>query len=539
MQRQARRWLVGICAVAVCLRLPVFCFPYVNIDENEYRLAAQILLQGGLPYRDFLIYQPPVIYYLYAFAFWLFQTDALWAAHIMVIGTVVATCGILYAIGVQLADRATGLWAAGCYALFTTTFFPEEMLGANCEVVLTLPICVAVWCVVRWMRRSEASAHGLFLAGVCTGVAVLTKYQAALFILPFAWAIARRTGRRGRGVGIACFLFGSALIVGAAAAALAAAGLWSESAAVFRYLLAYAKGPAQNDGVYVVLKFVARTLLVAGCGGLLWWSAFRGWRRLHDEDAPLAWLFGGWFLAGCLGILIGGRVYFHYYYLVLPPLALLAGMRLAGRWGKGWSGWRGRVRAAWAVWSIFWVAAALGYSGWRYVERGNLTTADWMPAARLLAGAKTAAGPQTLFVWGYCPQLYTVSGLSPATRFTTADYLTGRTPKTAGLEYDPLAPAPSSLTKLWNDFRNPRGVVAYDTSANIFPRAWDYFREDFARRLPDFIVDTSPANYRRYGRYPVKKFPLLHSAITQYYTQISSPNGYEIFQRTDQLAGRL
>lgn len=173
---------------------------------------------------------------------------------------------------------------------------------------------------------------------------------------------------------------------------------------------------------------------------------------------------------------------------------------------------------------------ALGYNGWRYLASGHLRSADWEPVAAYLAQQHPPEA--TLFVWGYCPQLYTGSHLRPATRFMTADYLTGRMPKSAGLEYDPATShPPSSWRKFLNDFRDTPDVVFYDTSADIFPRAWEYLRADVARRPPDIIVDTVPSNYRRYGRYPIENFPFLQSTIARSYTKAASFNGYDIYVR--------
>src|SRR3989338_7086933 len=126
--------LIWICCIALLLRLPVFLFPFVNIDENEYAVAGRIILDGGLPYRDFLVFQPPVIYYLYAAAFWCLRTTDIWASHLVVVLIVLASCWALWRIGRLLGGEATGLWAAACYGVFSATFFPSEMLGANCEV---------------------------------------------------------------------------------------------------------------------------------------------------------------------------------------------------------------------------------------------------------------------------------------------------------------------------------------------------------------------------------------------------------------------
>lgn len=520
-----RRWFYIICAAAVLMRLMVFCFPFVNIDENEYAVAARILLNGGLPYRDFLVYQPPVIYYFYAATFWCLRTTAIWAPHLGMLVVVLCTCRVLWAIGRRLGSDRIGLWAAACYAVFPTLFAPSDMLGANCEILLVLPLCLALWCVLR-AEEGSTPAHRYFgIAGACLGVAFLTKYPAGIFLVPcvaYTWCVSKTSAP--------ILLAGWLLVVGVAISGLAMAGVWPETLEAFRYIVLYAKGPAQNDGVYIVLKFVFRTAGLAATGALMWWSA----GRCVVHCIGRQWRFLVALLcAGFVAVLIGGRLYGHYYYLVFPFLALLAAGTLAGVTGGGWAQQSRAVRTGWATWSIACMAMALGYTGWRYLASGHLRSADWEPVAVYLAQQHRPEA--TLFVWGYCPQLYTRSHLRPATRFMTADYLTGRMPKSAGLEYDPATPhPPSSWRKFLNDFRDTPDVVFYDTSADIFPRAWEYLRADFARRPPDFIVDTVPSNYRRYGRYPIENFPFLQSTIERSYTKAASFNGYDIYVRKSQ-----
>ena len=102
---------------------------------------------------------------------------------------------------------------------------------------------------------------------------------------------------------------------------------------------------------------------------------------------------------------------------------------------------------------------------------------------------------------------------------------------TAGLEYDPNGTdIPSSFEKLKNDLLDPPGIVIFDTSKNIFPKAWEYLKEDFETALPTYIIDTSPSNYRRYARYAIRKYPDLAKILDQNYTHVTSINGFGIYK---------
>ncbi|MBI2343494.1 MAG: glycosyltransferase family 39 protein [Deltaproteobacteria bacterium] len=527
-----------ICGTAIIIRLPLFMFPFINIDENEYRLAAQIILNGGLPYRDFLIYQPPVIYYFFAGIAWLFGTNALWPVHLVMLFVMVMSSLLLCSIGRLLWSEQAGLWAAAGYGVCAVVPLPSDMLGANMEVLLTIPVLMAVRLVLS--PSAMQSAWYAVGGGVLLGLAICTKYPAGLLLIPVGWSLWLNRSPAQRWHHLLGLVAGCGTLIGGVLLALQIAGVWPEAFATFRYILQYAKGPVQSDPLYVGLKFVVRTLLVACGGALFWWSAARGsWALLCGEREartmrrPSQQAHGFlllWAAVGAVLVVLGGRIYFHYYFFLFPPVVLLGGLWLAGRWGTGWAAWSARIRWSAGCWSIACVLGILGHCLFR-IDEGSLTATEWRPVAQRLA-AMTQPG-ETLFVWGYCPQLYTISALLPATRFTTADYLTGRTPKTAGLEYDPTIPSPpSSLEKVLNDFRTPTFVTSEKTDHNIFPGAWVLLEKDFARRLPDYIVDTAPADYRRYGRYPIEAYPFLAGELAAHYRAIEQINGFIIYRRT-------
>jgi len=121
-------YLISIGLIACALRIPSLLVGFVNIDENEYALAGKIITQGGVPYRDFLIYQPPGIYYLYAAVIKLIPAfelgTSMWWVHVVMMGIVLATCLAIYFTGrIELGTQAA-LFASLFYAIFSTTFFP-------------------------------------------------------------------------------------------------------------------------------------------------------------------------------------------------------------------------------------------------------------------------------------------------------------------------------------------------------------------------------------------------------------------------------
>lgn len=529
-------WWLGIISLIIISRLPVFLLGFANIDENEYAIAAAKILRGGIPYKDFLIYQPPLIYYFYALAFFLFKSTELWTVHLFLYAIVIGSSYVLYRVTLESFQSVKGgLYSALFYGLLSVSFMPQDMLAANCEILAVLPTAMAIWCYLVATRRAgfqndfEATAiyklstpYALpvvtlfFSSGFLAGLAFLAKYQCGIIlaVLLIASLFIHKSI-----VAFLTILLGFLVTLALTLFFFFKTGALTEAWESLLYILKYAKGPPQIDPLYVIFKFGARTALLALAGLGIWYlalrSTVRNWRR-----SPLLTL---WLALSFIPVILGGRIYPHYYFTVLPPLCVLAGGFYSTH----------RIKKRFKYFLISWSALALvGFMTYNMykVLRPLTKKDDWLYAAHYL---KSRSKPnQTLFVWGYCPQIYRESKVTPATRFTTADYLTGRNPSTPGLEYDPnKLPQPSSWQKMINDFKGSPGVVVYDTSSNIFPKAWNYLDQDFREALPTYIVDTSASNYAMYGRYPIANYPYLRDTIRQYYALVERMKGYAVYQK--------
>ena len=70
-----------------------------------------------------------------------------------------------------------------------------------------------------------------------------------------------------------------------------------------------------------------------------------------------------------------------------------------------------------------------------------------------------------------------------------------------------------------------------ETSDQITPGSWEMLRDDLSRTNPKFIIDTSPSDYLKYGKYPVKKYPYMKELLEREYyleTTISSMDIYRL-----------
>jgi hypothetical protein len=125
-----------------------------------------------------------------------------------------------------------------------------------------------------------------------------------------------------------------------------------------------------------------------------------------------------WLAISLLGVAAGMRFFPRYYFQLLPVVVLLA--------ARGFAVLEGRRRAVTALLLVIPLVRfaptyiqALHDGGWRDTAMDR----DSRAAARVV---RTAARPgDTLFVWGYRPEIYVYAHLPAATRFLDSQPLTG------------------------------------------------------------------------------------------------------------------
>ncbi|HTL70164.1 MAG TPA: hypothetical protein VL404_02615, partial [Candidatus Eisenbacteria bacterium] len=114
----------------------------------------------------------------------------------------------------------------------------------------------------------------------------------------------------------------------------------------------------------------------------------------------------------------------------------------------------------------------------------------------------------TLFVWGFAPEVYVRSGIRPASRYIYCNPLTGLIP---WINSDPRV----------------------DTRGQAIPGSWNLLMADLEASKPKFIVDTSYGGIGYYAKYPIHTYEPLHRLLQDHYTADSVTEGnWRIYRRT-------
>ena len=389
------RWwfFVALFLVLAAARL---CHRSILWAEETLPLAsAGQMLHGRMLYRDIWFDKPPLV----ALPYLLWGARDGWPLRVAGALYVLLACWLAYRFARDLWSEREGVWAAGLLGFFLTFDFSSAVIPLASDLWLVAPHLAAVW--LAWRRRP-------FWSGALLGLGFLASPK-ALLVAPVCvlWNPA----------GLLWIAAGFLAVNGVAAAALALTGAfgayWDQ---VWRWGRLYAAAPL---GEGFLRNGLVRTLDWAGfhaalLAGALWFF----WRSRSEDKQPAPFQWAVWCGFSVAGVIAGWRFFPRYYFLLLPLLVVAAarGFTLLGRK---------------SIWIALLLLVPLVRFGPRYVwlSSGGTVWADTAMdrdsrAAAALLRPLVHFG-DTLFVWGFRPEVYVYTGLPAATRFLDSQPLTG------------------------------------------------------------------------------------------------------------------
>jgi hypothetical protein len=293
-------------------------------DEGEYAYAGQLMLQGIPPYELAYNMKFPGTYGAYALIMAIFG-QSIAGIHLGFLIVNAGTIVLVYLLGKRLFATAAGVAAGAAYALLSIS---ASVMGTQAHATHFV-VAAAIGGTVLLLRGIDTGRSStLVWSGLLYGIAILMKQHGLLFA-GFGGLVLMWTQFR---AGWVAMLRKLALFFCGASLPLAATGLALWWAGVFHkfwfwtvtYARDYVLETSFSEGVdtfrSVFPSIVGPNLaiwIVAAAGLVLIW-----WRK---EDRASATIVTGLllfsFLAVCPGLYFRG----HYFVLMLPAVALLAG----------------------------------------------------------------------------------------------------------------------------------------------------------------------------------------------------------------------
>ena len=324
------RWVwfvvLAVILLTIIARVRLLSIP-LERDEGEYAYAGQLILQGVPPYELVYNMKFPGIYYAYALVLAVFgQTQV--GVHLGLLVVNAATILLVFLLGRRLFDATAGAWAAAAFALMSVSPSVAGVFAHATHFVL-LP---ALGGLLLLLRGLEGRLPRLLLfGGVLFGTALLMKQHGAVFLilalLLVAWTRWRDkpADRRLVWVELAVLVTGTAIPLVATGAVLLASGVFGR---FWLWTFVYASEYVSQRSWSVALGYLARGVRnAAGTAWPLWGLAAIGLALLaQDETWKRSRAFAVGFLVFSFLATVPG-FYFrpHYFILLLPAIALLAG----------------------------------------------------------------------------------------------------------------------------------------------------------------------------------------------------------------------
>ncbi len=389
---RARTFFAALFLVLLAARL---CHVDILWAEEDLPMAAARQMEFGKTlYRDVRFDKPPLLPSLYL----AWGARAGWPLRLAGALYALLACVLAFALARDLWGRREGFWAAGLLGFFLIFDFPSAAIPLAADLTMLAPHLAAVWLAFRGRA---------FWSGALAGVAFLINTKALFVVAACA---------------VWCFPSVALLAAGFLAVnALAAAWLaWSGALIpyldqVWRWGFLYAGSTFLDRPVR---DGVIRTAAWLGFHAALVVAAL--WTR---HSGPFRWKLAAWAALSFSAAMLGWRFFPRYFFQFLPVLVVAAsrGMVLMKRW-----------RAI----ALGLLLIPLIRFGPRYIVLAHDLAAgqphnwsdvamdqDSRAAARI---ARELARPgDTLFVWGFRPDLFVYTGLPAGTRFLDSQPLTG------------------------------------------------------------------------------------------------------------------
>jgi len=169
---------VAVFSLTTAVRIRLLRIP-LERDEGEYAYAGQLLLQGIPPYKLAYSMKFPGTYVAYAITMLLFG-QTITAIHLGLLFVNSATSALIFFIGKRLLNSTVGIAAAVSYALLSLS--PSVLgLAGHATHFVVLPVLGGAFLLLN--QQNQLGRGRLFLSGLLMGLGLLMKQPALFFIV--------------------------------------------------------------------------------------------------------------------------------------------------------------------------------------------------------------------------------------------------------------------------------------------------------------------------------------------------------------------
>lgn len=406
--------LVFVAAVVTLLRWRFVDVP-LERDEGEYAYFGQVILRGGLPYRDAYNMKPPGIYYAHALVLWLYG-ETIRGVRLAVATVALVNLWLFYRCARHWFSRFPAMAGSAAFGLLALS---HRMLGFAAKAEHYVLLFGLAGLVLGFAAARRGSPFRWLMAGVACGMGSTMKPTGAVFAAYLVWRIvARGEGQNFRSSARALLSLASGF---ALPWAVVFGGFWAASAFdafwfwTVTYAREYATGVPFAEGLKLAQAATAHVFVGAP---LVWSLAMLGWFLLAAFGRATGRSRGLWsFLLLSLGSVALGWRFSEHYFLLLVPAAALGVAAVAERL-RPWP-WVGALIVGGAV-AVTAAQEWMTFRGStpRMVSRAIYGRNPFPEALEIAERVRNASRPEdSIAVVGSEPEIYFYAGRKAATGF--------------------------------------------------------------------------------------------------------------------------
>ena len=508
------------------LRGPSFEANMWNVDETIHATIAEVLLDGGVLYRDAIDQRTPLSYYAVAAAFGL-TGSSLPATRVFIALLIVGTALMLSRTAFRVNGPITSIGAALVFAAFANyLLMPEDTFAVHTEWFVVFFTTAGAFCFLAGPSGPPGLRRCL-AAGGMLGFAFMSKQSALLDLAaPLAALITmivdreltwtqslQRAGTLLVGFFAASLLWCGPLIIAGAGPDLLYYA-WTYNIDIYGAEFTFPEKVWSGMPLFGKIAAIYPVLLVTGLISGAWLLArslqFNPRETVRQRRSSEVYLLT-WCITSLGAAMAGGRGFDHYFIPCLAPFAWVAAMGPAV-----WFRQTGE-RDTPTLWVrgllILFIGAVLYSVTLTPLEARKAPHPAPDPALRVSAWIQEQSTPEDrIFVWGFNPDIYYYADRRPASRFVYCTFQSGLIPWTN------IAP------EINTDYARVDGSMAT-------------LLRDLEQSRPRYIIDSSAGPHRYFGKYPLNRFPDLEEWINRHYAEIEGARwgrqGFRLFARSD------
>lgn len=321
-------WVLAaaILGLIVTIRIRLLRIP-LERDEGEYAYAGQLLLHGIPPYKLAYSMKFPGTYVAYAITMFFFG-QSIAAIHLGLLLVNSATSALIFFIGKRLLNSTVGIVAAVSYALLSLS--PSVLgFGAHATHFVVLPVLGGALLLLN--QQKPLGVRRRFVSGLLMGLGILMK-QPALFF-SFFGAIYLFLADVRAGLGLHKAIRRNMVFIAGAVIPLVITFLALYYAGVFARFWFWTIHYAHEYGTLVPMSDARQILIhsvrdAIGLNWPLWMLAGVGLLTCFSNKSTgrsTAFLLG-LLISSILAVCPGFYFRSHYFILLLPAVALFAGV---------------------------------------------------------------------------------------------------------------------------------------------------------------------------------------------------------------------